>query len=330
MSTEASELGFDIDSGVSEIATGLGLGGEREREDEAPLDDAADAPETNDAPVNTKQADTTATPATDAPVPRAPPKSWAKEKHELWSKLPADAQDYYELREKQFLSGLDQYKGDAGYAKQVRDLVNPYMPLLRSQGITETDAIQYLFNAHYKLTQGSENDRRAAFDQLGRDLGFLQQQQSAQGEVNPALQAVQSELAKIKSTLSAEQQAKFTAAKRQADSEVQAFASDASRPHFNEVAQDMVGFINAGLDLAQAYDKAVWANPVTRQKEIARLQTEEQAKLKEQAQASTAEARRATSVNVRGQETRKAPTEPKGSMDDTMRATLRKIRERTH
>jgi hypothetical protein len=331
MSTEATDLGFDIDAGVSEIASGLGMGIEPDKDkDELESSDDSQATQSSDtqtAAPGPKSA-ATVTPTQDTPVVRTPPKSWAKEKHELWSKLPPDAQDYYEVREKQFLSGIEQYKGDAGYAKQIRDLVSPYTPLLRSQGISETDAIGYLFNAHYKLTQGSPDERRAAYESIGRDLGFVQGQEAS--PVDPAVQALQSELSRIKSALSAEQNAKFTEAKRQADNEVKAFAADASRPYFNEVASHMVNYINAGDDLQQAYEKAVWANPVTRQKELARLQTEEQAKLKEKSQTDTENVRRATSVNVRGQETRKAPTEPKGSMEDTLRATLSKIKDRAH
>ena len=85
-----------------------------------------------------------------------------------------------------------------------------------------------------------------------------------------------------------------------------------------------------GHSLKDAYEKAVWANPVTRQKEIARIQTEAAAKLKVAASKEAEAAKRASSANVRGRETRRAPTEPKGTMDETMRDTLEKIRNRAH
>jgi len=54
--------------------------------------------------------------------------------------------------------------------------------------------------------------------------------------------------------------------------EVNAFASDPAHPFFDEVADDIVAFVRAGDSLSKAYEKAVWANPVTREKEIARQQ----------------------------------------------------------
>lgn len=60
--------------------------------------------------------------------------------------------------------------------------------------------------------------------------------------------------------------------------EVNAFAADPAHPFFDEVSDDIVAFLKTGASLAEAYEKAVWANPVTRQKEIARRQKEKDSK----------------------------------------------------
>src|SRR5262245_43095360 len=64
-----------------------------------------------------------APPPADAAAPsiREAPKSWAKEQHEIWSKIDPKGQDYIEKREKDFLDGLEQYKTDAQWAKTIRD-----------------------------------------------------------------------------------------------------------------------------------------------------------------------------------------------------------------
>jgi S1-C subfamily serine protease len=60
--------------------------------------------------------------------------------------------------------------------------------------------------------------------------------------------------------------------------EVNAFATDPAHPFFDEVSDDIIAILKTGASLAEAYEKAVWANPVTRQKEIARRQKEKDAK----------------------------------------------------
>lgn len=318
---EASDTGFDLDSGVNAIANGLGLD---IPEQEAPQDDEqgisvdpANPPDEAAARAVLQQAAT-----------REPPKSWTKDRHELWNKLPPEAQDYYEKREKDFLNGLEQYKGDAGYGKQLRDVITPYQAFLQSQGVSEADAVKYLLNAHYRLSNGSAEERAAAYRQIGSDLGLVQDEQQAQ--VDPAVKQLRDELQEVKSTLTAQQQREYSEAKSKADAETNTFASDPANIYFNEVAQDMLPFVKAGMSLKDAYEKAVWANSVTREKEIVRRQTDEQAKLKERTKAEAEAARKATSTNVRGANTQKAPTDPKGSMEDTMRDTLKKIKERSH
>lgn len=318
---ETGDTGFDLDASVATIAGGLGLNAV---EDE-PV--AADENETGEAVLDQTPAKVVATPEITA---RPPPKSWAKEKHELWGKLPPDAQEYYETREKQFLDGLEQYKGDAGFAKQLRDVITPYKATIAAQGLNESQAVQYLLNAHYRLSTGSPEERAAAYRQIGEDLGLVQAALDPNATIDPVLKQVQDELREVKSTLTAEQQAKQAQRRAECDAETEKFASDPANVYFSEVAPDMVLFVKEGLSLKEAYDKAVWANPVVRQKEIARIQTEDAAKLKEKSKNEAEAARKAASTNVRGSETRRAPTEPKGTMDDTMRDTLKKIKERAH
>jgi hypothetical protein len=259
---------------------------------------------------------------------RPPPKSWAKDYHEDWSKLTPKQQEYIEKREKDFLDGLEQYKTDALTAKQFKEVLTPYKAMLSAQGVNETQAIQYLMNAQYRLTNGTPEERAAAYRQMGVDLGLAQSEPEEQ--VAPEIAYLRQELNGVKSTLQQRQQADAQAAQATAAAEVSKFASDPANLYVDEVTPDMVGFINSGLSLKDAYEKAVWANPTTRAKEMARLQTEAAAKLKEKARGEGEAARKATATNVRSSESRKAPTEPKGTMEDTMRAAYKKLQERVN
>ena len=259
---------------------------------------------------------------------RQAPKSWPKEMHEHWGKTDPKVQDYWETREKQMLDGLEQYKGDAGLGKTLKEVITPYKPILEAAGMDETTAVRSLLNAHYRLTQGTAEQRQAAYQELGKNLGLIQPDPNVQ--VDPQVRQLQEKLSAIESTITNSQQRALQETQAKVSKEVEAFASDAKHPYFDEVADDIVAMIQAGRSLEDAYEKAVWANPVTRQKEMTRLQTENEAKLKDKAKQEAEKARQAASTNVRGRETRRTPTEPKGTMEDTMKETLREIKTRTH
>jgi len=321
-----ADSGIDMDSAVGEIASGLGIeigDSAPENDDELDLDVAP--PDEGEAPT-----EVAAEPEAVAPVVREMPKSWSKDKAELWSKLPPDAQEYYGVREKQFLDGLEQYKGDATYARELRELAAPYKALLASQGVTEQQAFQTLLNVHYRLSSGTVEERRAAYEKIGRDIGLVQQSAQEGQPVDPALQKLQNELNGVKSQITQRQQMEQRSLQAEADREIETFASDAANVYFSDVGQDMIPLLKAGHSLEDAYEKAVWANPVTRQKELNRIQTEAAAKLKETAKVQGTAARKATSSNVRAVESRKAPTEPKGEMFADMADILAGIRKKSH
>ena len=133
-----------------------------------------------------------------------------------------------------------------------------------------------------------------------------------------------------------EQTRKYNDVKAKVESDVAAFAdakdehNNPKHPYFNDVADDIIPFLNAGASLQDAYDKAVWANPVTRAKEQARLKTEAEKSLRERSKTEAHAAAKASSANVRNRDTRKAPTEPVGKMEDTMKETLADIKARAH
>lgn len=321
---EPADSGFDIGSAMDIVASAM------VSKDETPAPES-EVPESTEPEVS----DSVETPV-ETPQVRQPPKSWAKDKHEIWNKLAPEAQDYYEQREKQMLDGLEQYKGDATYARQLREVVTPYKAMLEGMGVSETDAVKYLLNAQYQLTHGTEQQRRAAYERIGAELGFITQQaqqgqpEQQQAQADPVVRQLQEKLNRIESDLTARQRQEHAQVKAKADSEVQAFASDPANLYFGEVAQDMVPFIQQGLALKDAYDRAVWANPATRAKEQVRLQTEATAKLKEKAKPEVEAARRAASTNVRGAESQREPTEPVGSMEDTMRQVLANRKRRVN
>lgn len=291
----------------------------------AEKDTTADAPATQENPAAATKT---------IPTIRQAPKSWAKDTHELWGKLDPKAQDYIEKREKDFLDGLDQYKNGAAYAKQLQDTIAPFDPIIRGQGLEPVTAIKALLTAQQRLTTGTLQERQAAYKELGQKLGFPQETANGNGQVtdtplDPRVQVLQQQFEQLNQALTAQQQSALHAAREKAGQEVAAFASDPTHNLFDECSEDIVKFIQAGESLPDAYEKAVWANPVTREKQRQSWFQTETDKAKERARLEALPKKQAKGVNVHSRDTVRPPTDPLGSMDDTLRSTLKSIKERT-
>lgn len=270
-------------------------------------------------------------------APAAPaidvPKSWPTEMRDHWGKTPREVQDYWSKREKQMIEGLEQYKQDATMARTYKDIVAPFAPILQAQGLDAPQAVHYLLNAHKRLTQGSLESRAAAYQELGQSLGLQQSTQAQQQDQPPIdrnMLALQQEMAAIKQDLVARQNAEYQAAYTKVSQDVDAFASDKAHPYFNDVADDIVLLLKTGLPLQEAYERAVWANPLTREKEVqARLLTES-SKRQETARLNALPKARAARANIRGVDSSRSPKEKLGNMEDTIKSTLAEIRQRIH
>lgn len=333
--------GFDIDQASSDLAGDLFPASEREASDDAEdtgtdaITEPADTEQTTEPPKDGAAADDAAKAAIEG---KPAPKTWPKEMHEHWGKTPKEVQDYWEVREKQMLDGLEQYKGDAVYGKSMRDAVTPYMALIQAQGIDAPRAVQTLLNAHYKLSVSPPSQKAQYLDYIAKQYGIDQSlRQQPQGEhqaVDPRLAQLQDELHQLKQVIHSGSEQQLNAERTRISQEVNTFASDPAHPYFDEVADDIIVMLKAGLPLQDAYDRAVWANPGTRAKETARLQTEAKAESDKKAREQAEAAKKAASTNIRNRDTRRTPTEqPKGTMrdlDGAMKEAMREIKARTH
>jgi hypothetical protein len=307
---QASDTGLDVDAAVDDIGSGLGFS--VVDEPDGPVAEAVVEP-VQEAPV-------------EPPVVREAPKSWAKETHEVWAKLPAEAQAQIEKREKQILDGLELYKTDAGFGKTLKEAIAPFQQMLEASQIDAPKAVSYLLGAHQRLTTGSPESRQAAYQELGRNLGL-----STETQPNAELESLRQQVQQLTTGFTQERTQKAQAESARIQQEVDAFAADTkAHPYFDEVSEDIARLIKAGYDLNESYEKAVWANPVTRAKEQSRALKEHEDKLRENARLDALKAKTARGTNVKSRETTRAPTEPLGTMEDTLKETLADVRARTH
>lgn len=300
-----------------------------------PSDDTSEKPDAIDASDDVVE-ETPAVEETSVVEAKAAPKTWPKEMHEHWGKVPVEVQNYWETREKQMLDGLEQYKESANYGKQMRDAVTPYAQLIQAQGIDAPRAVNILLGAHAKLTYGSAEEKTAYFKDLAKNYGINlgETAQSEQVEIDPVVKQLQNELNSIKQVLHGSAQAQTNAERERIGKEVTSFASDPAHPYFDEVADDIVVMLKSGASLQDAYDKAVWANPATRAKEMGRLQQEQADELRKKSLEKAEAAKKAASVNIHNRDTRRTPTEAKRAtmrnLDDALQESMREIRSTTH
>jgi hypothetical protein len=333
-----------IESALGDIASDLGFGSG----DDAPLDDTAPPvddtapPSDETAPLNTGDdappADETA-PA--PPTVRAAPKAWAKEQHERFAKLDKETQDYIEHREKQMLEGLSQYSEKAKSAQTWEAAVQPYLPLIQAQGAKPHEAVTYLFEAHRQLSSGTP-DQRAAYlvkvaESYGIDISKATASAATAAAEPPAVKELRERTERLERERQQELDQRTTETKNRVASEVTAFADakdekgNPKHPHFDECAEDIVALIHAGHTLDKAYEKAVYANPVTRAKELDRVRKADEEALRAKAKQEAEKARNASRTNVNSRDTRRTPTAPTAKgWEDTLEATMQEIKNRAH
>src|SRR6185503_21179933 len=105
-------------------------------------------------------------------------------------------QDYIEKREKDFLDGLEQYKGAAQYAQSIQKVLDPYQPLLQSKGLDAPRVIDDLLGTYSKLTQGTMEQRQAALMQVAKNLGVSMPTTGTEptAPIDPRIQTIEQQL----------------------------------------------------------------------------------------------------------------------------------------
>ncbi len=265
----------------------------------------------------------------------AAPKTWKPEEAAVWAQIPAAAKAAIARREEDMFRGIEQHKQTAQFGNTVQAVLNPYMPILQAHNIDPVENIKHLMNAHYMLATGTMEQKQQMMNQLITDYKIQMPQQQADDPFapppDPNVLRLEQEIERLKSGQAQAQQAAYQQKQAEAMQEVNAFAADPKNIYFDEVANDIVKLVNAdkALTLAEAYERAVWSNPVTREKEIARQDAEKQAKSREEASAKVASVRKSLAANVQSQPKAGAATLPLGTMDDTMEETMLAIKNRS-
>lgn len=267
-----------------------------------------------------------------APAPAAnalqPPKTWRPEAAAKFATLPPEVQQEVLKREEDIFKGLESYKADASIGKALKGVVQPYLQIFQSQGIDPMQQVSGLLRAHVALATGTPEQKQQFFQHLAKEYGVDLDVEAPY--IDPQVAGLQKQLSDLQSRLNGREQHEANEARSKLQAEIDTFASDPAHQYFDEVANDIAGLLRSGAakDLQDAYDKAIWANPITRAKEQARLTADADAKAKAEAAERAKQARKATGANVKSSAKAASGTAPLGSIDDTLNAALVAIKSR--
>lgn len=282
-----------------------------------------------------------------SPEPAKPavqmPPSWSKDKAERWAKLDPDTQADLAAREHQVHQAISNYGRQLKQAEPIMRVVQENADVFRANNIDPAQGIAALVQAQKVLDRNPMQGIANIAQMYGIDLRAMvgqmygQPAEHADEGFNPHIAQLQQELSQTrreleqwKSQQAAEREA-ATAAQHESQveslvREINEFAND--KPDFDEVQGEVMSYVqylmqsSPGLStrdmLSQAYERATWANPKTRearQKAAAAQRLQDAAKQAESA-------KRAAQINVKGE---RPSSNQVQDLDQLLRSTYRQI-----
>lgn len=298
----------------------------------APDDGAGAAPVVADKAAAEKPADDAqgGPPAQDSV---APPKTWRAEAAGMWAQLPPAVQQEVLKREADIFQGIEQYRDLAQTGRAFQQTLAPFIENFRSAGMDPVATVGNLLNAHHVLARGTAEQKLALVRAVISDAGLSADDLLSEPPyVDPAVRDLRSELTSVKSQLQQREQRELETQRATLQVQVEKFFADPAHKYAPEVATEMHQLIVSGQapDLAAAYDKAIWLNPVVRGRVLAEQQASARAAEEKAAAEKAAAAKSAASANIRStpKSGRTAATAPR-SIDETLQETLAAIQSRS-
>ena len=276
-------------------------------------------------------------PATTSPTVPDALRTWRKEAAALFPTLPKAVQDEILKREEDIFKGIEGYRQRAEFGDSLKVVLDPYMPILSQYNISPQAQVKDMMQSHYILAFGTPQQKQEMVQRVFKDYNLdpawlTGQSQSSEPPawVDPAVEDLRSQVKNLQSSLSSMTEQQQQAYRAEVTKKVEAFATDPKNIYFVELADDIAQLIRSKVctTVEEAYERALWANPAVRAKELKRQAKDKQAAERAEAEARAKAAREVTEINVRTRGKPKSAATPKGSMDDTLRDTLAAIEAR--
>lgn len=199
------------------------------------------------------------------------PDAWDAHAKEKFGQLPPDLQQYISKREADIHKGFTKQDEDRNFGKQFRDVVSPYLPMIRAEGGEPIAAVQNILQSLYTLKNSSPAQRAEMILGMAREYGADFQHMyntlgSPQQQVDPRYQQLEQKLSRLEQERQQEQAQREQLTNAQVVSEIESFASDPKNTHFQTVKTDMGTLLEVGKasSLQEAYEMACYMNPQIR------------------------------------------------------------------
>lgn len=279
-----------------------------------------------------------------------PPTHWSKEHKETFAKIAPEHKQFvlerYKAMEGDYTRKTQEIASERKAVEAIKTAFEPIRGELQASGIDEANAIQRLVNAHIALQRDPVNTLKLLANQYGANLSQLTDGGGEEFQ-DPDVVQLRNELRQrdLKIQELERNFNGFVQTNQQREQEtiasvIEGFASrkdasgNAQYPLLDELRVDMQRFVVTDPRPAQtpaqmeailkdAYEKALWANPETRQKALAEQKKREfDLQEKERLNALNKAKRASTSLNGAGGEY--AATSG-GSLADDLRAAAREL-----
>jgi hypothetical protein len=253
------------------------------------------------------------------------PQSWSAAEKAHWDKIPPEVQAVIARREEEAHRGITTLGQDAALGKKLKDVINPYLPMIRAEGGDEAGAVRDLLQTAYILRTAGPEQKIGVFRHLAGQFG-VDLAVAAQGvpQVSPELQSLRQELAQLKGHLTSTEQQQHQQIQGQAQAMIEAFAADPKNEFYEQVKPLMAHLLVAGQakDMQEAYDMACHANPDVRSTILTRQQADAEAKRAAEARAK-ADAKRKAAGSISGSPAGTVSTTIAANPDLSLRDQLR-------
>jgi len=304
---------------------------ETEEEQELSVTSDDEEPETEEEkPVTEAKEPTAKEKSEDSPAPDGTPtdapKTWRKDAAAEWAALSPTVKAEILKREEDMYRGLEGYKQEATVGRNVGNILSPYLPELQRRGIDPGQNLQVLLQFQHTLQTGTPDQKLGLLQQIAQEFGVSLGDADAGAYSDPAVSALRRQVEELTTAQQQHLARQQEAERTRIASEIDAFASDPKNIYYNDVADDMAKLIRAGVatNLTDAYAKAIGFNVEVKAKEQARLLAEHD----KQKVAEAKKAQQATAANLKTSQRKARQTTSPRTIDDTLKDTLRSIRER--
>lgn len=269
------------------------------------------------------------------------PTSWKPELAAKWDAIDPDLKAEIHRREEDSARGFTEIKPQLDLGKRFGEAIKPFEVELARFKVDPVALTQNLMAAHRTLSLGSDQEKQTMLARLAADYKIPLPRGGGNGAagdpsfgepgwVDPELKALREELNTLKSGLQNTAQAQMDARRAELAREVTAFAQDPANPHFDEVTAEIAEIMaqtQGKSTLKEAYEKAIWQNPAVRTKLIA-AQADKARTDKEAEDKKAAETARLNALKPRSRSKDAGASAAAGSIDDTLKETLKVIQAR--